>query len=440
MDALKRKVLDAIDASLDETLQVSRTLFEFAEVALEETRSAALLADRLRSAGFEVEHGTGGMPTAFIARCGTGRPAVGFLAEYDALPNCGATHDRTGHGCGHNLIGSGTVFAAIAAARVMKDAGLPGQIVCYGCPAEETLEGKAYMARDGAFAGLDAALSWHPLDGSYARGDSTNAMDSIVFEFHGKTAHAAFDPWNGRSALDGVEIMNYGVNMMREHMPEEARIHYVITNGGDAPNVVPAYARVWYFIRAPKRAMVNALRARVEKCARAGALASETEVKMTLLTAVYDMLPNEALAQCLQRNLEIAGAPRFSDEDRALARELGFTAPLDEGIRAIGGGITRSSNERGNVSWLAPLGAVWAACHAPGTPIHSWAAARQYGSPLGEKGMLTATKTLALAAVELLTSPDLVREARAEFDRKTAGFVFDPVIPPGQKPNPLGSR
>ena len=440
METLKRKALEFVDSKLNRAREISHALWEYAEVALEERRSAKLLEDLLREEGFAVQSGVGDLPTAFIARCGTGRPAVGFLAEYDALPNCGPTHDKSGHGCGHNLIGTGAAYAAIATARVMREAGLAGQVICFGCPAEETLEGKAYMARDGAFDGLDAVLAWHPLDQTYARADSTNAMDSVVFEFFGKTAHAAFDPWNGRSALDGVEIMNYGVNMMREHMPQDARVHYVITNGGEAPNVVPSYARVWYFIRAPNRSMVNELRGRVENCARAGALASQTEVKLTVLTAVYEALPNEALARCLQRNLEAVGAPRFSEDDKALARELGFTAPLAEQIRPLGGGHTHSSNERGNVSWIAPLGGIWSACHAPGTPIHSWPATRQYGSPLGEKGMLTATRALATTGVELLCKPELLREVREEFERKTRGFVYDPVIPKDQKPNPLGQR
>ncbi len=420
--------------------EISRKIWGYAEIALEEHRSAKLLADVLEEEGFEVQNGVGDLPTAFIARWGEKGPVVGMLAEYDALPNCGETHDRSGHGCGHNLLGTGTVYAAIAAARAIRDANLPGQVVCFGCPAEETLEGKVYMARDGVFEGLDAVLTWHPYSETNARSGSTNAMDSIVFEFFGKTAHAAFDPWNARSALDGVEIMNYAVNMMQEHVTEESRVHYVIREGGEAPNVVPSYARVWYYVRAPKRALVNELRERVVNCARAGAVASETEMKMTIITAVYETLPNQALAQSVQRNLEAIGAHNFAEEEKAFARGLGFENPLSENLLPLSMEATRSSNERGNVSWIAPLGGLWAACHAPETPAHNWRAAQQYGMEIGEKGMTTAAKTMATTAIEILADPELLREIREEFAEKTRDFSYDPLVPKDQKPNPLGQR
>jgi aminobenzoyl-glutamate utilization protein B len=325
-------------------------------------------------------------------------------------------------------------------ARALRETGTPGRVVCFGCPAEETLEGKVYMARDGAFDGLDAVLSWHPHWGNYARAGSTNAMDSMAFEFFGESAHSARDPWNGRSALDGIEIMNYGVNMMREHMIEAARIHYVIKDGGVAPNVVPSYGRVWYYVRAPNRSIVNELSERVRNCARAGALASGTEMKETLLTAVYETLPNLALAECVQRNLEAIGAHTYTDKEKAFARKVGFDEPMAEEVLPLSMEHTRPSNERGNVSWLAPLGNLYTACHAPGTPGHSWLATQQYGMEIGEKGMLTAAKTIAAAGLEVITDPGLLKNVRAEFDEKTKGFTYDPLIPKDQKPNPLGVR
>ncbi len=234
--------------------------------------------------------------------------------------------------------------------------------------------------------------------------------------------------------------MNYAVNMMQEHVTEESRVHCVIREGGEAPNVVPSYARVWYYVRAPKRALVNELRERVVNCARAGAVASETEMKMTIITAVYETLPNQALAQSVQRNLEAIGAHNFAEEEKAFARGLGFENPLSENLLPLSMEATRSSNERGNVSWIAPLGGLWAACHAPETPAHNWRAAQQYGMEIGEKGMTTAAKTMATTAIEILADPELLREIREEFAEKTRDFSYDPLVPKDQKPNPLGQR
>lgn len=440
MEPIKQKALDYIDSQSGEAREISREIWRFAEVALEEFKSAELLEDLLEQNGFAVQRGVGDLPTAFIAQAGEGGPVIGILGEYDALPHCGPTHDAQGHGCGHNLFGTACSYAGIAIARALRDTGTPGQVVVYGCPAEETLEGKVYMARDGAFDGLDAVLTWHPHWGNYTRSGSTNAMDSIAFEFFGKSAHSARDPWNGRSALDGIEIMNYGVNMMREHMIEEARIHYVIMDGGVAPNVVPSYGRVWYYVRAPKRTIVNELSERVRNCARAGALASGTEMKETLLTAVYETLPNSAMSNCVQRNLEAIGAPTYTNEERTFAKDLGFEEPLCEEILPLNPEHTRPSNERGNVSWLAPLGNLYTACHAPGTPGHSWLATQQYGMEIGEKGMITAAKAMAASALELFTDEALMKEVQAEFKEKTRGFTYDPLIPADQKPNPLGVR
>ncbi len=435
MEAIKLKAAEFIDARRPRAEEIAREIWGYAETAFEEHKSSKLLADALEEEGFEVQRGVGDLPTAFIARWGEGGPAVGLLAEYDALPNCGETPDQNGHGCGHNLLGTGTIFAAVAAARALREANRPGRIVCYGCPAEETVEGKVYMARDGAFEGLDAVMAWHPLDQSRALGGSSNALESMIFEFFGKTAHAAFDPWEGRSALDAVEIMNYGVNMLREHMTEDARIHYVIKSGGSAPNVVPSYAKVWYFVRAAKRAQVKPLVERVVNCAKAGALAAGTEMKMTRVTAVYEALTNQGVVQCLQRNLEAVGAHRFNEEEKKFARDLGFDAPLSEEVSPLDPEDIRASNDLGDVSWLAPFGWLYITCHAPGTPVHSWRAAQQYGNTLGEKGMIVGAKSLATAALELILDPEALKKVRAEFEEKTRGFTYEPPLPKGRKPD-----
>ena len=440
MEEIKKIALEFIESQRGEAKQISREIWNFAEIALEEFKSSELLVELLQQYGFDVQYGVGDLPTAFIATWVDSGPTIGILGEYDALPHCGDQHDKNGHGCGHNLFGTACVYAAISISKALERTKTPGKIICFGCPAEETLEGKVYMARDGAFEGLDAVLTWHPHWANYARGGSSNAMDSIVFEFHGKSSHAARDPWNGRSALDGIEIMNYGVNMMREHIIEEARIHYVIRDGGVQPNVVPSYSRVWYYVRAPKRSIVNELSKRVRQCAQAGAIASETEFQETLLTGVYETLPNLALANCIQRNLESIGGHKYNNEEKDFAKKLGFEDPLFEEILPLNLEHTRPSNERGNVSWLAPLGGFYAACHAPGTPGHHWLATQQYGMEIGEKGMETASKTMATSALELICNPDVLSEVQKEFKEKTKGFVYDPLVPQGQKPNPLGIR
>ncbi|RMF85210.1 MAG: amidohydrolase [Nitrospinota bacterium] len=420
-----------------EMVEVSRTIWDYAEIGLLEFRSAKLLVEKLRAAGFTVEEGIADMPTAFVATWGTGKPVIGIMAEYDALPQCGPPVGENGHGCGHNLFGTASTYAAIATKMLLEQEKLPGTIRLFGTPAEETLVGKVYMARDGVFHGVDAMLTWHPGSKTQATNGSSAAMDSLVFEFFGKTAHAASDPWNGRSALDAVEVMNYAVNMLREHVIESARIHYVITDGGKAPNVVPAYARSWYFVRGPSRSVVNELVERVKRCAEAGALATDTELKITTLTAVYDRLPNRAGAELVQRNLELVGPPRFSEEENALARELGAQEPLDSTLSPIDESPIRGSSEEGNVSWITPLLHLRTACKTPDTPGHSELAARQFRTSIGEKGMMVAAKGLALSAWDCLTLPDALRKIRQEFEERTRGVTYDPVIPQGQKP-PVG--
>jgi len=321
--------------------------------------------------------------------------------------------------------------------RVMEEQGLRGTVKAFGCPAEETLVGKAYMARDGVFDGLDAALTWHPGRETGATAGSMLALDAYSFEFTGRSAHAGTDPWNGRSALDAVEVMNYAVNMMREHIPEKARIHYVITDGGGEPNVVPPRARSWYYIRAPAREGkdgVNEIAERVKNCARAAALATETELETRPLTGIYSRLPNEAGAELVQRNLELVGPPRFSDEDRAYAREIGMREPLDETISPINRETSRASNDIGTVSWLAPLLTFYVTCATRDTPGHNVLGALQYGMEIGQKGMMVAAKALACTAIDLLTKPKELGAIKEEFRTRTEGFTFDPIIPSGQRP------
>ncbi|MFH1764216.1 MAG: amidohydrolase, partial [Gemmatimonadota bacterium] len=443
----KATALAAVEELKGDILDMSMTLWDYAELALLETRSAEYLADFLEQEGFTVERGVAEMPTAFVASFGTGEPIIGVLAEFDALPNIGnAVVPRKapredghlhGQGCGHNLFGAGSVGAAVALKRTIEAHGLSGTIRLYGAPAEETVVGKVYMAKAGLFDDLDAVLDWHPSLETKVSNQAGQAMNNFEVEFYGQAAHSAADPWNGRSALDAVEMMNYGANMMREHVRPTTRIHYVIPSAGEAPNVVPEYARVWYYVRDTARAPVDAYYDRLIKIAEGAALATATEFKVTLLTGVHAMLLNRPLQEAMQANLEFVGGPAFTEEDQAFAKELqsflgieekGLEAepkPLKPEIEPPGGGST----DVAEVSWIAPVVSLSVTTAAAGIPWHSWAASASHGTEGSVKGAEVAAKVLALTGVDLLLNPELIREARAYFDEKTEGRPYVSAVP-----------
>ena len=423
----------------DQAEAAARAIGRLRELPLLETQSAALLREALTAGGFSIERGFPQMPTAFVASYGSGGPVIGLLAEYDALPDCGPGGKGPGHGCGHNLLGTAGTYAAIAVAQLLAEAGLPGTIKLFGTPAEETLVGKVYMARDGAFDGLDACLAWHPGAASRVDVGGGTAMDSLTYEFFGRTAHAAGNPHEGRSALDAVEIMNVAVNFLREHVPSNVRMHYAIMDGGKAPNVVPPYARSWYFIRGRDREQVAAVSERVDKCARAAALATETKMKRTILAACYNRLGNDAIAGVLDANLRLVGAPQFDDSDREAAKALGASGDLDDKIGDIKTEQGSGSSDEGNVSWITPLGVLNVACSSRGTPGHHYLVHEESLAPAAMKGLRVAVQTLAFSAWDLLTDPAVLKEAKEEFARKTEGRPYDPVIPARQRP-PLQDR
>jgi aminobenzoyl-glutamate utilization protein B len=457
LPAEKETALAHVEALASEIHRMSMVLWDFSEIALLENQSADFLADLLESEGFTVERGVAGMPTAFVASFGSGRPIVGILAEYDALPSIGnAAVPRKepredghphGQGCGHNLFGAGSVGAAIALKRTIQDHNLTGTVRLYGTPAEETVVGKVYMAKAGLFDDLDASLDWHPWLETEVGNSTGQAMNNFEVEFFGQAAHSAADPWNGRSALDAVEMMNYGANMMREHVKPSARIHYVIPNAGEAPNVVPEYARVWYYVRDTARAPVEDHYARLLDIAKGAALATRTEYKVTLLTGVHEMLLNRPLQEAAQANMEYVGAPRFAEEDQAFARELQeslgieqnglFTEvkPLADKPEPPEGGST----DVAEVSWIAPAVSITVATAAQGIPWHSWAAAASHGTDGSVRGADVAAKVLALTGVDLLMNPSLVEEARAFYLEKTGGKPYVSPVPEGQEP-PLPGR
>ena len=432
---VKQAALQEVEALAPEIHAMATELWRYAETALKEKRSAALLMDKLRDAGFQIESGVADLPTAFVATYGEGAPVIGILAEFDALPGVGnepvperkprADGVKSGHGCGHNLFGAASVGAALALKNVLEKHGLPGTVKLFGCPAEETVVGKVYMARAGVFDGLDAALSWHPSDETKVKNQPGRAMNNFEVEFFGQAAHGSGDPWNGRSALDAVELMNYGVNMMREHIKPTARIHYVITNGGEAPNVVPEYAKVWYYVRDINREEVRKYYNRILKIAQGAALATETTHKVTLITGVHEYLLNRPLQEAVQANLELVGPPQFTEEEQEFARALqrfvnkaekGFKTeiePLAEGVDELEGGST----DVAEVSWLVPTVDFQVVTAAYEVPWHSWATTACHGTDAGKKGAVVAAKVLAATGVDLLTNPELRQAAKAFFEK-----------------------
>ncbi|MEZ5404410.1 MAG: amidohydrolase [Bryobacteraceae bacterium] len=459
--AARERILRKMDDTAPRYDEIARRIWEFAEVGYQETRSSALLQETLRGAGFTLRAGVAGAPTAFIAEWGSGKPVIALMAEFDALPGlsqqAGAAEKKpraeavaygAGHGCGHNLLGTAVVFAAIAARDEMAERKLGGTIRVLGTPAEEGGSGKVYMARAGAFDGADVALTWHPGDANHASLDSSLANITAKFTFHGTASHAASAPENGRSALDAVMLMTHAVELLREHVPQETRLHYIVTNGGAAPNIVPDTAQVYLYARHPKMTALDGIWARVLKCAGGAAVATGTRVDTELVSSVWDVLPNDALTALLDRNLRAAGGVTYTAEERAFAAKLRGTFDLagalplgsEAGVRAMtdsrGPG---GSTDVGDVSWLLPTGQFTTATYVPGTPGHSWQSTACAGAAIGRKGMLVAAKTLALAVAELAGDARQVAAAQAAFERRRAGAEYRSRIPANAKP-PLDYR
>ncbi len=329
-------------------------------------------------------------------------------------------------------MGVAPAAGAVAAKNVLEASGFKGRIVYYGCPAEETLAGKVYMARDGAFGDLDAVLAWHPADSTGVNNFGGSSLDSLVYDFSGKTAHGA-SAHLGRSALDGVMLMDVAANYLREHVPENVRIHCVIRDGGDAPNVVPARARVWYYVRGKDRDEVDEVRERLHNCARGAATATDTEVEWKRITAVYPRLPNDAMCEVVRRNLELFGPPRATKADRQRVKELGYEGEFDAKVEEGSGSQMRGSSDEDNVSWLAPMGRFHMVCYTKGTPGHHRDMAAQAVMPFAERSILQSAKVFSGAAVDLCRDEKLLREVRSEFGKRTRGFKYDPLIPKRQK-------
>ncbi|MBI3414600.1 MAG: amidohydrolase [Verrucomicrobia bacterium] len=458
-DANKTELLRNMDSRAEHFKEVSRRIWDYAELRFEEFKSAALLMAELQAAGFQIKTNIAGIPTAFIASWGEGKPVVGLLGEYDALPELyqeavpekqPANTTKSGHGCGHNLLGTATAFAAITTKQHIESKKLPGTIRFYGCPAEENGAGKVFMVRAGAFADCDVALTWHPDDANEPGMRSTLANQSAYFQFHGTAAHAGRSPEKGRSALDAVMVMTHAVELLREHVPQETRIHYIITKGGTAVNIVPDLSEVHLVVRHPDSVTLDKIWARILKCAEAGALATETRLAVDPLGGLANVVPNEALAALFDRNMQLVGGVHYSSEERAFAEKLRKTMspedlpPLDSAaqVRPIQTAITSWSTDVGDVSWIVPTGEIRAAAFVPGVAAHTWQSTACAGMGIGQKGMLVAAKTLALTAIDLFADPKQVQAARESFEKRLAGRKYVSKFPPDAKPriNPIPAK
>jgi aminobenzoyl-glutamate utilization protein B len=457
-EAERGQLVKAVDADAPKIADAAMKLWDYAELGYQETKSSTLLQGQLKAAGFTVRAGVAGMPTAFIASYKNGEgPVIAILAEYDALPGLAQAAAPTktpiagrhnGHGCGHNLFGAASVGAAVAIKEWMQANGIKGELRVYGTPAEEGGSGKVYFVRDGHFADVDATLHWHPGDENSASQGVSLANISGKFRFRGASAHAAGAPERGRSALDGVEVMNVAVNFLREHTPDKTRIHYVVTNGGAAPNVVPDFAEVYYYVRHPDPEVVRSVWARVEKAAEGASTATETKVEKEITGGVYAMLPNDTLGRVMDANLRRVGGVSWTADETAFAAKVQESFPgkppalstaaevAEYRLELEGGG---GSTDVSDVSWVTPTVGLSTATFVPGSAGHSWQNVAAAGTTIGVKGAVNAAKTLALTGADLFVEPELVEKAKAELaERRGADFVYKAML--GDRPPALDYR
>ncbi len=458
----KQTAAEWVDENSRKLLDASTRLWDLAEIALKEHRSAELLAGMLEDAGFSVERGVSDMPTAFVAEYGQGQPIVAFLAEYDALPGLSqqvstrvepVVPGAGGHGCGHSLFGAGTVGGALALQKAMREHDLKGTIRVYGTPAEEQVVGKVFMVRDGLFDDVDVCFDWHPGDKNRVRLQPSKALRSFEITFYGRSAHASGAPWEGVSALDAVEAFETGVNLLREHMPTTGRMHYVVTDGGGAPNVIPAKASVWMYTRAKDWPEVIKIYRHVETIVRAADMMAWGEehgleeagyrpATIEMLTGVYEYNNNKEAAKLVQRNLEAVGALDYSEEEQEFARALqkGFGVQI-EGYHTE---VTElnldpppesgGSTDVANISWVTPTIGFSVAAWPLNIPAHSWASTAASGSSGGLKAMLLASKVLAFSAIDVMTDPEMLEPMRSEFKKSLERFDYGPPVDAGAKP------
>lgn len=454
-----KNILKYLEDNNTKYSEIASTIWKWAEPGYMEEKTTALMQQELSSAGFTITKGIADIPTAFVASYGSGKPVIGILAEMDALPGLSqqAVPERSplqnggyGHACGHNLFGTGSIAAAIAVKNWMETNHIKGTIRLYGTPAEEGAGGgKTYLVRAGVFNDVDAVLHWHPGDNNSASPSSTLAYKVALFRFSGLAAHAAAAPDKGRSALDGVEAMDYMVNMMREHVPQETRIHYVIKKGGVTSNIVPDFAEVEYTIRTATLTGLKDLWTRITKVADAAALGTGTTVSHEVMTGLYNTLPNETLAKLMQKNLDKVGGLHYTTEETAFAEKIRSTVastnlPTIESASIVHpyalNGLTSASTDVGDVSWVVPTAGLSTATWVPGVPAHSWQAVACDGMSIGFKGMMVAAKTIALTASDIFIKPDVIATATDELKKARGGDAFKYESLAGDRKAPLDYR
>ncbi len=465
---LKKEAVKWVSNNERRLIEISDAIWGFAEVGFREFKSSALLADELRKTGFKVDVGIAGMPTAFVASYGSGRPVIGVMGEYDALTGLSQKAIPTkepvveggpGHGCGHNIHGTSGMAGAIAAKVAMESAKIKGSIKFFGTPAEEMGSGKVFMVRDGVFDGVDAVLSHHPGTMNLATLATSLANNSVRFHFYGVAAHAAGAPDQGRSAMDGVELMNVGVNFLREHIVQEARIHYVVQDGGTQPNVVPAYARSWYLIRAPERDQLDFIYDWVLDIAKGAAQMTRTTLKVEFLKGIFNKIPNKTLSELVTRNMREIGPVRYEKNELGFAHEISKSISADMKRAALRkskrpdweklvdieldttipdawneGEVMAGSTDVSDVSWKAPTLEFGTTTQVLGTPGHSWQNTAQNGMGIGHKSLIFAAKTIATSVLDLLTTPELLQKMQTEHRERLAGRTYKPPIPSDLKP------
>ncbi|MEM8527151.1 MAG: amidohydrolase [Bacteroidota bacterium] len=449
----KQAIINSVENHKTALIDLSDQIWALAETAFEETESSALLADYAKQQGFKVERGVANLPTAFIASYGSGKPIIGILGEFDALPGLSQKVEPTkqpleegksGHGCGHNLFGAGSLGAAIAVKEWMEANKIQGTIRFYGTPAEEKYFGKLYMGREGLFSDLDVCLDWHPGAETRANVQSSQALVDFIVEFEGQAAHAALDPWNGKSALDGLEFFTMGLNYMREHVKPTVRIHYQIQHGGDVVNVVPDYARVWTRVRDAKRVEMEDVYQRAKEIARGAAIMADVDYKITLVAGLHELIVNRTGAAAMQANLELLGDIQYTEAENTFGR--GIQAATDKpqtGMDAIIRPLERTreypnggSSDVGDVSWQVPQIGLSVTTAPKGTPWHSWAVVACGGMSIGHKGLIYSSKAMGMTMVDLFENPDLVKAIQAEFKERRGDAKYEAILPEGDAPIP----
>jgi aminobenzoyl-glutamate utilization protein B len=477
----KKQAYSFLDDMKSELFEISDHIWDYAETAFEEFQSARELSSYLEGKGFTVKSGVADIETAFCAEWGEGNPVIGILAEYDALAGlsqvpCVSKKEElkkggNGHGCGHNLFASASAGAALAVKKYMESNKLRGTVKVFGCPGEEGGSGKAFMARNKVFNGIDAAFAWHPMEINSVMDVSMLANYQILYKFKGIASHAAIAPHKGRSALDAVELMNVGVNFLREHIIQDARVHYAITNsGGFSPNVVQPQAEVLYLIRAPKSSQVEEIYRRINKIAQGAALMTETEVEIQFIKACANIIQNKTLSQIMFDNFKEQELPSYTKEENTFAREIKdslltqefnlkmycpnlpqeeldkYTAILNKKSlcdflifydKSYPDSLIMGSSDVGDVSWNTPTAQISTACYAVATPGHSWQLVSQTKSSIAHKGLLLAAKVIAGSVIDCIENPIIIKSAQEELSKRLEGEVYKCAIPDDVKPKAI---